>query len=252
MNPFISVMVDAFANYCMQGLPTIGGQISRILDKNKREYYYLDKTSDIPTLLQRFIGKASSKIPFASYLFAPSVDEWGRDEEYGEIIERLGENTVSPGYYSKKNYTKVDNELKDLYEKTGNADTLPVTQAKYFEEDSVRYNLTAEEYTEAKKNRGQKSFEYIQTLISNKQTYKVKNDETGKFENLYYNEMTDKQKVRVISNLYQDAGDYAKAKYMLPIYEQKIKQGNISDKAKAILEKKIDDAKKTIEKTKTK
>ena len=104
-----SALTSSQVTYCKH-YPTTGGQLSRMIDKNKREYYFTDKNSDISKTLQRFIGQASSKVPFASYLFEPSVDEWGREEEYGNVLERVFENTVSPGYYSKDNYTKVDTE----------------------------------------------------------------------------------------------------------------------------------------------
>lgn len=193
-NPIISITSDAITSYLMQALPTIGGQVSRIVDGSKREYYYADKTSDVPKGLQRLIGQASSKIPFASYLFETSVDEWGREESYGNIVERAFENTVSPGYYSAENYTRVDKELRKLYEKTGDSAVLPVIQQKYYTEDYVKYDMTAEEWTKVKKLRGKKSFELVRELISSNK----------------YSAMTDKEKIKAIKKCYTEAGDYAK------------------------------------------
>lgn len=193
-NPIIAIGSDMITSYFMQALPTIGGQVSRIVDGSKREYYYADKNSDVPAGLQRLIGQASSKVPFASYLFEPAIDEWGREETYGNVVERAFENTVSPGYYSAENYTRVDKELRKLYEKTGDSAVLPVSQQKYYTEDSVKYDMTAEEYTRVKKLRGRKSFELVRDLISSSD----------------YMAMTDKEKVKAIKNCYTDAGDYAK------------------------------------------
>ena len=193
-NPIIAIGSDMITSYLMQALPTIGGQVSRIVDGSKREYYYADKNSDVPAGLQRLIGQASSKVPFASYLFEPAIDEWGREETYGNVVERAFENTVSPGYYSAENYTRVDKELRKLYEKTGDSAVLPVSQQKYYTEDSVKYDMTAEEYTRVKKLRGRKSFELVRDLISSSD----------------YMAMTDKEKVKAIKNCYTDAGDYAK------------------------------------------
>ena len=219
-SPVIAIMTDALASYVAQGLPTIGGQISRLFDKNKREYYYMDKTSDMPILFQRLIGQASSKIPFVSYLYTPSVDEWGRDEEYGDIKERFFENTMSPGYFSKERYTEVDTEIKRLYDATGNNEVLPSIQSKYFKIDGVTKYLSAEEYAEVKKLRGQKAFELISDLMSNKKRMKVQNKETGKYRNLTYSQMTDAEKVSKIKDCYSDAGDYAKEQFL----EQKKKK----------------------------
>ena len=242
INPIISVMVDAFASYLTQGLPTIGGQMSRLIDKNKREYYYIDKTSDMPVLFQRLIGQASSKIPFVSYLYAPSVDEWGRDEEYGGLMERAFENTISPGYYSKENYTEVDKELQRLYETVGDSSVLPITQQKYLSEDNLTRYLTADEHTEVKKIRGQKSFQLISELMADEKTYRVQDDETDKYKKLKYSQMSDKQKVKVISDFYKDAGEYAKAKYYVKVYEEAVNSGDSSK------QKKLDEWNKVIKK----
>ena len=220
-SPLIAIGFDMATSYFMQALPTISGQLSRIIDNSKREYYYVDKNKDIPKGMQRLIGQASSKIPGASYLFEPAVDEWGREETYGNIYERVLENLVSPGYYSKENYTKVDKAIKDLYEKTGETSVLPIAQQKYYESDYVRYDMTAEEYTEAKKMRGQKSFKYVSELLANKKQIKLQDKKTGKYQNKYYNNMTDEEKVRAIKRCYEDAGDETKETLLEKIKKRK-------------------------------
>ena len=202
----LAIGSDMITSYLMQALPTIGGQISRIVDKSKREYYYTDKNSNIPQGLQRFIGQASSKIPFASFLFQPAIDEWGREETYGNGVERVLENTVSPGYYSANNYTDVDKELRELHERTGDDSVLPVIQQKKYTEDYVTYYMSAEDYTETKKIRGQKSFELVSGLLSNKKVYKT--------QNKTYSRMSDEEKVKAIDKCYEEAGDYAKEKML--------------------------------------
>jgi hypothetical protein len=222
-SPVMAIATNVFTNYLTQALPTIGGQISRITDETKREYYYVDKNKDIPRGLQTLMGKAASKIPGLSFLFEPAIDNWGRDETYGIALERVPENLVSPGYYSEKNYTEVDEELKDLYERTGETSVFPITQQKYYEQDYIRYDMTAEEYTEAKRMRGQKSFEYVSDLLANKRETKLKNSETGKYSKKKYSAMTDEEKVKAIKKCYESAGDETK-EYML----EKIKQRKAS------------------------
>lgn len=202
----LSAFISELAiGYTLQGLPSIGGQISRIIDKNKREYYYTDKTKDIPKSVQRLIGRAASKIPFASLLFETSVDEWGREESYGNIFERVVENTLSRGYYSAGNYTAVDEELKELYERTGDAAVLPTSQQKYYTKDKVRYDMSAKIYTEVKKLRGEKSFNYISKLIKSNR----------------YKNMSDEKKVKAIKKCYDQAGEETKKEMF-----EKVKTGN--------------------------
>lgn len=201
-NPVIAITSDMVTSYLMQALPTIGGQLSRIVDESKREYYYVDKTSDVPKGLQRLIGQASSKIPLASYLFEPAIDEWGREETYGNVAERAFENTISPGYYSAENYTSVDRKLRKLYEKTGDSAVLPVIQQKYYTEDYVKYDMTAEEYTKVKKLRGRKSFELVRSLLSDEIIFEKQEKR--------YSSMSDDEKVKAIKKCYEEAGKYAK------------------------------------------
>lgn len=216
-SPIVTIMSDMATSYFMQALPTIGGQLNRLMDDNKREYYYIDKNKNIPKGLQRIIGQASSKIPFVSYLFEPAIDEWGREQKYGNTLERVFENTVSPGYYAEKNYTDVDEELKSLYERTGEISVLPTTQTKYFTQDSKRYNLTAKEYTEAKKIRGKKSFELANMVINDNAMVKLQNKETGKYEMKIYSDMSDDEKVRALEKCYKAAGDYTKEEMLKKI-----------------------------------
>ena len=208
-NTFFAIVSDITTSFLTQALPTIGGQISRIIDKNKREYYYMDKNINLPYGVQSFLGQVSSKIPFASYLFEPSIDEWGREETYGSIIERTLENAVSPGYYSEKNYTRVDEEIKRLYESTGNTDVLPVVQQKKYTADYVDYPMTAAQYTKVKRLRGQESFKSISQLIKDKTIVKLRKKD-GTYHKKLYSQMTDAEKVRAIKRCYDDAEDYAK------------------------------------------
>ncbi len=189
---------DMTTSYFTQALPTIGGQVSRLLDDNKREYYYTDKNSQLPSSLQRLIGQVSSKIPFVSYLFEPSIDDWGREESYGGIVERTLENVVSPGYYSKEAYTRVDDELAKLYRKTGDNSVFPTKVQKYYVSDGVYYHMNAEDYTEVKKRRGKLSFKLVKELIGSSN----------------YKAMSDEEKIKAISKCYREAGETVKGEML--------------------------------------
>lgn len=212
--PMVSLLSSMAFSYIMQAFPTLFGQISRIKDGTKREYYYTDRNSNIPKALQRLIGQASSKIPLMSYLFEPSVDEWGREETYGNLTERILENTVSPGYYAEENYTKVDREIKTLYNRTGEGSVLPRNQTSSFTENNVRYYMNAKEYTEAKRIQGQRSFELISELIEDKKKVKLRDGESNKIYEKVYSQMSDAEKVKAVTKCYDEAGEEAKEKIL--------------------------------------
>ncbi len=177
------------ANYLAQAFPTFGGQLSRMIDGTKRNYYFIDENSEVPRGLQKFIGQVSSKLPFASYLFEPSIDSWGREETYGDIPERVFENTVSPGYYSSFSLTPVDEEIARLFEQTGKDDVFPTTVGKSFTDGGIKYYLTAKEYTQVKKLRGKMSYLLAEALI----------------ESSEYEGMTDDEKAAALGNCYKTA-----------------------------------------------
>ena len=198
-NPVTAMLSKMGVSYIMQALPTIGGQFSRIIDSQKREYSYVDKNNKyLPASIQKIIGQAAGKFPGASFLFTKSVDEWGRDESYGGFVERFLENTVSPGYYSKANYTEVDNELLRLYNETKDNVVFPPSISKSFSDGGIKYNLTAKEYEEYKRDRGQRAFKYVYDLIHSTE----------------YNDMSNAEKTKAIEKCYERARDEAKLNYL--------------------------------------
>lgn len=202
-------------SYFSQAFPTMGGQVARIIDKTKRNYYYTDKNSAVPQFIQSFIGKAASKIPLVSFAFEPKIDDWGREETYGNITERFFENTISPGYYSKAEYTAVDEELKSLYDETGESGVFPTSPKKYIEEKTeengeerkIRYDLTAKQYTELAKEVGQRRFTALEELISSSD-YKASDSE---------------EKVKKIKNAYSDVYSDVKKETLEEIKKEKRK-----------------------------
>lgn len=191
-----AVTTDMAMSYVLQAFPTLGGQFARIIDGSRREYYYNNKQNQLPKGLQQLFGRIAAKIPFAGMLigYEKSVDDWGRDKTYGSLPERVFENTVSPGYYSKYNYTEVDRELERLYEAAGETEVLPRSQGKTVVSDKVAYDLTPEEYAKVKRLRGQKSYELIKELISSTK----------------YKNMSDDDRVKTIKKCYDSAYKYAK------------------------------------------
>lgn len=90
----------------------------------------------------------------------------------------------------------MDRELKELFERTGENSVLPTTQQKYYVEQKVYYYMNAKDYTEAKKLRGQRSFELVQNLMDSSD----------------YKGMSDEEKVKAIEKCYETAGKETKEK----------------------------------------
>ena len=188
-----AITANMVTSYLGQFFPTLGGQAARMID-NKRRLNYTDKESWVPGALQRFVNQTAAKIPFASKFLQVKVDNWGRELDYGGAVERLLENSVSPGYYSEKHYTDVDKELEKLYERTKKGAVLPSAPQKSITQDKVTYHLNAYQYTAFSKLRGRKAFEYTAKTIS---SYQYKNAD-------------DDKKVKLIKECYEKAQKDAK------------------------------------------
>ena len=169
------VVKTALVSYLNQAIPTLGGQIERI-GENKRMSTYTDKTLPMPRDAQYAIGKASARIPVPGidYNQIPYIDAWGREEETGGIGQRIAENLVSPGYISKTNETAVDKEIQRLLNahQTGVVPSKPSQSIEVTykiapkSKDTLKKNLTAEEYVTYSKTKGQTSYKIVNELIT--------------------------------------------------------------------------------------
>lgn len=200
--PLADFAVNAAKDYITQALPTLGGQIARTIDPTARNSYYVDKNSPIPESVQEFLNAAQAKIPFLSFFLSPKVDQWGRTSGKDNALVRAFENFISPGYISTRNETAVDKEIAKIYKETGETGILPRTADKYFKADGETKRLSAQEYTKYAQERGKRSFEYINQLLSNPGYQKLDPDE----------------KAEVIQQMYQAANAEAK-KEVEPDYD---------------------------------
>ena len=158
-----------------------------------RRTTYVDKNSNVPETIQRVAQTSQAKIPFLESKKAAMIDNWGRRVSNGTVTERVLENFVSPGYYSKIEYDKVNKELARLSKETG-TEVLPPRSQHYIRFDNKRIDFTADEYEKFATERGTKSFEIVEEIINNK----------------LYSKMSDSQKADAIKEAYDYAFEYAK------------------------------------------
>ena len=187
---------QATTSYVGQAFPTVMGQITRTVDKTKRNASFTDPDNGLPAGLDRFIARQATKIPGLSKILEPKIDMWGREETYGDTwYGRLIGNTISPGYYKEINSTALDDELRRLgNEYEGDGSVLPPKNQKSFTYEKQKYYMTPSEYARYSVIRGQKSFEYADELIRT-DDYKNKPAE---------------EKKKALEKCYDAAGDEAK------------------------------------------
>lgn len=190
---FSAIITSILSSYAGQPFPSAFGAVARTMDDTRRTTY-VDKNSNIPETIQRVAQTSQAKIPFLENQKSAMIDNWGRRVSNGTVTERVLENFVSPGYYSKVDYDKVNKELARLSKSVGD-DVLPPRSKHYIKYNNKRIDFTAAEYEKFATARGTKSFEIVEAIINN---------------NLY-KKMDDSQKADAIKEVYDYAFEYAKS-----------------------------------------
>ena len=189
----MKLFVDAAANYLSQYIPTLGGQIERIIE-TQREQTFIDRSENAPSSAAQYkIASILNKIPGVDYNQIPYIDAWGRTEETGGVAERMFNNLINPAYVKKSGETWVDDELQRLYD-LGETGVFPQKAAQ-----DTKINgeyLSADEYVTYAQERGSVSLEGVQELIRSSA----------------YKNMSDADKAAAIKNVYAYADGIAKLK----------------------------------------
>lgn len=194
-----SLIASAASSYVQQFVPTLFGQIERILETN-RQSTYLDRNSDVPTSLQSTLGRVLNKIPGKpEYNQIEYIDAWGRTQESGDVFNRVISNMVLPGYVTADRDTPVDAELQRLYDLDPETyDVLPKKpdskhQIPTTNEGKEKTYMSAEEYTVYAKTRGSVSLNGVTALLAS----------------AWYKSASDDLRAKAISTIYSNAADIA-------------------------------------------
>lgn len=198
----MAVAWNTFADYIGQGVPNILPGLQKTFDDTKRSSSSPDQITGL-TNVDKFLRRQQAKIPWVAENGIPGTrvtglqpyqDVFGRETTDDNIVRRALQNIVSPGYLKKITGGAVENELKDLYGRTQNTTVLP-GKAGAFRVEGEDIKLTGKEQTEYTKAAGQGAYKTLESLFST-DTYK---------------NMSDEDKVRAISDVYEYAKSVAKA-----------------------------------------
>lgn len=185
---------SSLISYLTQAIPTIGGQIERTFE-DKRYSTYTNKDSLLPTDVQYALGKAFAKIPIWDFQQVPYIDAWGREEETGLLPMRALNNFLNPAYTSSLNVTPVDEEIQRLYNATGVGSVIPSRADKSITVDGEDINLSGDKYVEYAKTKGGTAFDLLSSII----------------DTSAYKGLSDDEKVKLISDVYEYANSVGKA-----------------------------------------
>lgn len=146
------IVIQSLLNLTTQLVPTSLGAVARTIDPVRRKIY-ADKNLNIPTWLQYPLERVQNKLPGLSELNMPYLNAWGEEDREDNLLMRIFENFLSPGYVSKTEADSVETELRDISIRTG-TNLIPDLPKQNFSANGEKINLTAEQYEQYVKTRG--------------------------------------------------------------------------------------------------
>lgn len=146
------IIIQSLLNLSTQLVPTSLGAVARTIDPVRRKTY-ADKNLNIPTWLQYPWERVQNKLPGLSQLNMPYVNAWGEEDREDNLLMRIFENFLSPGYVSRTEADSVETELRDISVRTG-TNLIPDLPKQNFSANGEKINLTAEQYEQYVKTRG--------------------------------------------------------------------------------------------------
>lgn len=214
-----NMAMETVTSYLGQAVPTLGRRIAGIADDTQRNVYYRDETKGMPTSFVIFGNEVKNKIPLISKTIEPKIDVWGRTIQDG-TTERILENLVSPGYFSKKKITPVDEEIMRVYENTADASVIPDTSpGRTYSKNGENISMSATEFTTYRQIAGQMQYNNINSLIKTS----------------WYKKLTDEEKAEAISEMYSYANYFGKKQ----VFGESYTSESLLKKYKASLNSKV-------------
>lgn len=169
------IVITSILNYFTQGLTnSLLSQIERTFE-GQSTMTYADKTSEVPTWLQKELGAASRKVPGIDYSQVPYIDAWGREEDKGDAAERIFNNFFNPAYVSQWDVDEVERELQRVKDAAGSTSVFPDRAEKSVTIGGEARALTAEQYVEYAKALGQERYKMAKEATSSS-AYKAMSD----------------------------------------------------------------------------
>lgn len=190
---------SAAKSYAGQLMPTSLSKLSNTLDDTKRSSSYIDKNKSTGKIIQGIENQYKYKNPLTHKQLPPALDVWGREQKTKSAAVRTVNNFLNPTTVKKKNITAVDKEVERLYKSTGDSEVIPSLPNKYMnykntQGNQVRKDFTANEYTKYVKERNNATLKDIDGLIKTQE----------------YKNLSDEDKAKVISGLFDYNNDKAK------------------------------------------
>lgn len=189
-----AALAGAATSYLTQAIPTAFGQAERTSQPD-RMTTFTNKGQFLTTDAQYTLGRASSRIPFWDFQQIPYIDAWGRTETTESVAVRAVDNFLNPAYRSQVAGSEMEDELLRLYDQTGSPAVFPSRADKSITVGGEKKYLTADQYVNYATKKGELSYRLVNDLVASSA----------------YSELSDEEKVTVVSDVYEYANAIAKS-----------------------------------------
>ena len=191
------LVTNAAIGFLTQGMTNqLLGQLESAFQDRTRQTTYIEKGRQWQTENSQYnLGKVFNKIPGKDYQQVDYIDAWGRKQDNGGFGRRALQQLISPGYLYTDTSTEIDGEIERLYkyaEDNGLDNILPDKTSVKDEIDGTQ--LSPEEYETYATERGQRYLNLATEFLNSD----------------YGSEMSDEDKVTVLSSLKDYAEQMAK------------------------------------------
>ena len=173
-----NTLLTAAESYGSQFLPTVVGKIGQAFDPTTRTTKS-SAASPLGSNLDYYGRSLIKKVPGLEAMLQPDVNVWGRETKKDTFMEWAldwANKFILPFGVKVAQKDAIDDELIRLVETTGNVDILPSDGDKKFKVDGETYPMTAAQYTEFSKDRGQASYAALKEVMLSS-AYKTATDE---------------------------------------------------------------------------
>lgn len=196
-----ALIYTPFESYILQYFPTIGSQLSQVIDPTRRTTY-TNADSEVLGRLEKTGRKALNKLPGANLLLenmglkdvanAPYVNAWGEKQvNNGNVLERVFNSFVNPAYVNEIKSDVVDREIERLYNSNveDSKYIIPTTSFGTVTNGGNEYKMTTTEVTKHRQTQGRMSKQILRSLINNSA----------------YRSASDEDKIKMIKDVYKYA-----------------------------------------------
>ena len=202
---------SSLKSYVGQFFPTLLSQIASVTDSEKRST--TPSSNSKWKYGEEVLNSIKYKIPFARQTLPTYTDLWGNTQKQSDnIFMRAWETFIAPYSRYENKKKKLDEEIQEVYYKTGNIDVIPGTPNSSITLNKEKYRLSNKEYLQFKKTYGTTANNYIEAIIKNSD----------------YKKATYEDKAKIIDKVYDYALTNAQTEYFK---KQKIDMSNYGHKS---------------------